>query len=363
MRQLSPSGSSTRWSGRRLTVERWRRPSKRKHLMLAAMMVRPLKSVSLFAMLFANVASTSLAEPKPLLTIEKASGGIAFSPDGKNLAAAVPGDTWRPTNIKFWNATTGKELFLLKGHTSNIWFISFSPDGKRLATNENWHVKIWDLKTRKQLRSWQMPAFTRSVIFINDDQVAVGSDDGRIRIWDVAASRRVNVLKGHTDWVPGLALSPDGRKLASGSLDMTAKLWDLTSGKMIRSFKGHDWYVGRVSFGPQGKRLISASDDKTARIWNVETGELIRTLRGHGDWVRYVAFSRNGDWAATASNDKTARVWNASTGKAVVTIKSNEEISSAVFCPLGQRLATADRGGTIKVWDLQSLINHRRPQD
>ena len=94
----------------------------------------------------------SIKTPKEILTINGDARYITFSPNGKRLAGNVPGATWRPTDIKIWECSTGKELMILKGHGANIWELSFSPDGKRLASNGNFMAKVWDLDAQKEIR-------------------------------------------------------------------------------------------------------------------------------------------------------------------------------------------------------------------
>jgi WD40 repeat protein len=293
----------------------------------------------------------------PIMTIEADGGYVVFSPDGKRFAGRVPGKSWRTTDVRVWEVASGKELFVLKGHTNGIWKISFSPDGKRLVTNENWEAKTWDLEQKKAIRSFKTPAFTRSSVFLSDGKrIATGHDNGRVLLWDADTGRRAGTLNGHTDWVVDLVLSPDGKHLASASVDMTAKIWDLETGKAIRTLSGHTWYLNRVDFGLNGERLVTSSDDMTAKIWNLKTGEELFTLRGHNEWVVGVALSPDGKWAVTGGNDGTARIWDATTGKKILTISDHaKRVSGVAFSPDGRILATAGHDKTIRLWDVHAL--------
>jgi hypothetical protein len=124
-----------------------------------------------------------------------------------------------------------------------------------------------------------------------------------------APSRQVRVLTGHTDWVVGVAFSPDGTLLATASDDRTARLWDTGTGALARTLTGHTKTVSGVVFSPDGALLATASIDRTARLWDTAAGALARVLAGHTDWVLGVAFSPDGALLATASNDETARLW------------------------------------------------------
>ena len=117
-------------------------------------------------------------------------------------------------------------------------------------------------------------------------------------------------LTGHTNWVCGVAFSPDGRLLAGGSDDETVRLWDPATAKHRRTLTGHTNWVRGVAFSPDGRLLASGSDDETVRLWDPATGEHRRTLTGHTNWVRGVAFSPDGQLLASCSNDMTVRLWD-----------------------------------------------------
>ncbi|MBP85918.1 MAG: hypothetical protein CMJ64_04245 [Planctomycetaceae bacterium] len=231
------------------------------------MITSPLSNFLLVLyILFVGCGTVCSAEPlTPIMTIKEAGRKVVFSPDDERLACNVPGKTWRPTDVKVWEVATGKEVVVLRGHTTNIWQLSFTPDGKRLATSGSDEVKVWDFARAKEVASFKTPAFTRSAVFTHDGKrVATGDDNGGIILWDVETAKPLRTLKGHKDWVVDLALSPDGKQLASASVDLTAKVWDLDSGRMIRTLKGHTWYLNCVAFSPNGKRLITGADDMTA---------------------------------------------------------------------------------------------------
>ena len=114
-------------------------------------------------------------------------GGLAYSPDGLNVATASYDRT-----VKMWEAATGKELVTLAGHGATVEAVAFSPDGKVLAS---------------------------------------GSYDGTVKLWDWAAGKELAMFAGHSNMIRSLAYSPDGKTGASGSHDNTIKLWDVASGR------------------------------------------------------------------------------------------------------------------------------------
>jgi WD40 repeat protein len=166
----------------------------------------------------------------------------------------------------------------------------------------------------------------------------------------------VMTLRGHSDEVYGIAISPDGKRIASCSEDKTIKIWDASTGAELMTLSGHEDSIWSISYSPDGKRIVSGGDDKTVKVWDAGTGAEEMTLRGHDDWVSSVAFSPDGKHIASGSADKTIKVWNATSGDELMTIRGHElEIGSVSFSPDGKRVVSGSMDfvaeQTIKVWD------------
>ncbi|OYE04064.1 WD40 repeat domain-containing protein [Nostoc sp. 'Peltigera membranacea cyanobiont' 232] len=278
---------------------------------------------------------------------------VSFSADGKTLASGSDDNT-----IKLWNLETGKEIRTLKGHNSSVSSVSFSPDGKTLASGSyDKTIKLWNLETGKEIRTLKgHNSFVFSVSFSADGKtLASGSYDKTIKLWNLETGKEIRTLKGHDSYVFSVSFSADGKTLASGSYDKTIKLWNLETGKEIRTLKGHDGIVYSVSFSADGKTLASGSVDKTIKLWNLETGKEIRTLRGHDGFVYSVSFSPDGKTLASGSEDKTSKLWNLETGKEIRTLKGHDiPVLSVSFSADGKTLASGSEDKTIKLWNLET---------
>jgi WD40 repeat protein/serine/threonine protein kinase len=297
-------------------------------------------------------------------------GHVAFSPDGEQLA--TEGDK----TVQIWDVATGHEvLHALRGHTSLLSGIDYSPDGRHLALgSEDKTVRIWDAKTsQEKLALPAQSAPIQSMSFSHDGRwlaLATGDGssraDGDITIWDTRTGQHVRTLRGHTGWVYCAIFSPDGRRLASGGVDETVKLWDFETGGEVLTLHEHRGPVRSVDFSPDGTRLISASHDGTVRLWDAtplrnETGPEALTL-SHGACVRCVAFSPNGRHLASAGDDASVKIWDIALGRAGVASSLPKNLSGGTglkvklaFNHDGSLLALGSDGGRdggrLKVWE------------
>ncbi|MEH1919359.1 trypsin-like peptidase domain-containing protein [Nostoc sp.] len=181
--------------------------------------------------------------------------------------------------------------------------------------------------------------------------LASGSYDDTIKIWNISTGQEIRTLNGHSGSVNSVAFSPDGRTLASGS-DETIKIWNIATGQEIRTLNGHSSSsIRSVAISPDGRTLASSSYDETIKIWNIATGQEIRTLTGHFYIVNSVAISPDGRTLASGSYDDTIKIWNIATGQEIRTLEGDYTVNSVAFSPDGRTLASGSHN-TIKIWNI-----------
>jgi WD40 repeat protein/class 3 adenylate cyclase/tRNA A-37 threonylcarbamoyl transferase component Bud32 len=290
----------------------------------------------------------------------------AFSPDG---LYAVTGSFDK--TAKVWSLENDKECSRLIGHTSNVWSVAFSPDGKSLATGSGetvWGassemgvdntVRVWDVSTgeeRQVLRGHTSNVW--SVAFSPDGlQLATGSADRTIRVWDTETGHVIRQFDAHEGFVLDLAFSPDGLSLVSGGRDFVAILWDVQKGLERYRLKRHAGPVAAVAFHPSGRWLATGSWDRTARIWDMESGQEIHCLGGHSANIEAVAFSPDGSLLATGGKDNSIRLWDPSSGEQVALWLGTPpaSVTSLAFSPDGRRLLSGSGDHSAKVWDVET---------
>ena len=276
--------------------------------------------------------------------------GVSFSPDGRLLATASEDGTAR-----LWDPATGEHLRTLAGHADGVRGVAFSPDGRLLATaSADLTARVWDPATGQHLRT--LTGHTNSVwsvTFSPDGRLlATASTDGTARVWDPATGKHLRTLAGYAGRVRDVAFSPDGRLLATASTDQAARVWDPAVGQHLRTLTGHANGVWGVAFSPDGRLLATASRDGTARVWDPATGEHLRTLAGHTNSVWRVAFSPDGRLLATTSTDLTARLWDPAAGQHLRTLAGHVgRVRGVAFSPDGRLLATTSDDNTARLWN------------
>jgi WD40 repeat protein len=202
---------------------------------------------------------------------------MALSPNGKTLAIGeyYGGEKGFPFRgkIKLFDADTGEEQAMLE-RPDPSWpsgSLAFSPDGKTLAAGLGpffgHGVVLWDLGTKK--RKEIAKGAVNSIAFSPDGKtLAVATDN--VRLYDVATGEEKAFLHGHKErGVNAVAFSPDGKTLASASMDNTVKLWDVALAKEKATLTGHSDGVLCVAFSPDGTMLASGSMDKSIRLWDL----------------------------------------------------------------------------------------------
>jgi hypothetical protein len=189
----------------------------------------------------------------------------------------------------------------------------------------------------------------------NGKYIASGSTDLTIKLWDVNSDNCLKTFIGHSGKVESVCFSPDGKYLASGSNDKTIKLWEENSGNCIKTFIGHSDHVNSVAFSPDGKYLASGSTDKTIKIWDLTNGKCLKTFSGHTAYVSTVCFSPNGKSIISGSADSKIKKWDLSSGICLKTLIGHKSVVNNVcFSPDGKTFASSSWDETIKIWDMNS---------
>jgi WD40 repeat protein/serine/threonine protein kinase len=290
-----------------------------------------------------------------LLTL-KSSGRInhvAYSRDGRLAACASDNGT-----ITLWDASTGQQHRILKGHQGTVFCIAFSPDGKHLASSsQDGHVIVWNIETGNKEADFPWGAQQVGIAYHPDGKhLASAAGDG-IRIWDIQSGKVEHLLIHQAAlWV---AYSHDGTRLASWGLEAGGgvKVWNTANGMETLSLQKGEDRVVCVAFSPDDKLVAGAGLDGNARVWDVRKGQESFVARGHGP-VHSVAFSPDGLLLATAAQDRTIAIWHTRRGQELYTFRGHADaVRSVAFSPIGHRILSGSLDQTIKIWDTSKLAD------
>ncbi len=280
---------------------------------------------------------------------------VAFSLDGRRLATTDGHGT-----VRVWDSQTLKEVRNVRGHTGSVICCVFSADGRRLATaGSDRTVKVWDLTAEREPRSTGiLGGLVLAVVPASDGRgyravAGLTGDRGVQQVWAWTQGRRRQwLLPAPSGSVRGVALSPDGRRVATANADGTATVWDVSAEHRVHTLAGHEGAVRAVAFSPDGRRLASAGQDRVVKVWDAEGGEL-HTLRGHAGQVNAVAIDPTGRRLASAGADRVVKVWDLDSGRELADLPfPAEEVTAVAFDAAGRYLAAAGRDGAVHVWDL-----------
>ncbi len=402
---------------------------------------------------FAELFDAVSGEPRATLEACSATNVSlkAFSPDGRTIAV-LHIDQWSSrTTLRTWDSLTGRLLAELRGHSGDLEEFRFSRDSRSLVS-ASWDgtARLWDLRMPSEalarssvggriafspdgtllmatggmiaLDGWRqvldagtvedrLPSAKGTAVFGPDGrwfaailQSGVGKDGkgtAAAAILETATGDQRRLFAAEGDDVAAIALSPDGRRLATCSMgrpgvhEAVVRVWNAEDGREMASFRAesilnrfqgpkmtldrggerllfagrnrvHLWDIaaGRevwsmegwsAFMAPDGRRVLVVDSQASQDVWIVDsaTGKTLVTLPVHPHAAVSGAFSPDGDRVATAGGwDRTARIWDAGTGRLLMVLEHEHPVEAVVFSPDGRSLATTSMAGVVRVWDV-----------
>jgi tRNA A-37 threonylcarbamoyl transferase component Bud32 len=250
-------------------------------------------------------------------------------------------------------AATPAPTAVLSTSAGAVWAVAFDPASDTVAMGvEDGSVRLWDLasKTIKETLSAHRGNVWASRFSPSGDLLATAGDDGAIKLWKSSHPVALRVFQ-HPTAVRALAFGPDGKTLFAGDHDGGLRVWSVDADEPL--VKGEQpGAVHAVAISPNGETLASAGSDKIVRLWNAKTLAQKLPLEGHAGPVYGLSFDHDGGRLASVGWDKTVRIWDASSGQLLKSWPGHDaDIWGVAFSPTGSTLATGGLDGTIKLWN------------
>lgn len=284
--------------------------------------------------------------------------GTAWSPDGKQLALATSIGVFvldsQGSNVQFILDTTGA-----------VECVTFSPDGKLLATGEeSGLVRIWENGSGKEILALggHLRKVNRTAFSPDGKWLVSGSDDRSVRLWDIEKGQAAWVTEENVKEIEGVAFSPDGKTVISGGLDFHLKVWDAGSGKLLLDV-ANPAVIYDVAYSPDGKTIYTSLGNMTVRSWDAATGQPQEVMGGVATLISSLAVSADGKYIAAGDVSGKVYVWDQEGNR--VSSFANERLlrnisldfdytNQVAFLPDSKRLSSGIWDDTLVIWNVET---------
>jgi WD40 repeat protein len=282
----------------------------------------------------------------------------AFSPNGQMIVSGSADCT-----VRVWSSATGMQQHVMNGHDKGVRLCTFSPDNRYIVSgSSDYTLRLWDVTTGIQQCVMNGHAGrVNSVTFSRDGKLVISSsNDYTIRIWDAVTGAQYHTMHtGGLGEVRSVAFYVDTGRFISVSYDWDRNdhaicAWDLrvTTGPEPLYMRGHEGTINSVVISGNNRFMMSGSSDCTIRLFSFGDAQLT-TLNLHESSVNSVTVSPDNQSIISGSDDCTVLVWDISEGTRQDVISNHEgQVTTIAFSPTGQLVVAGFHDGTIRMWNV-----------
>jgi WD40 repeat protein len=310
------------------------------------------------------------------------SPGLAFSPDGRTLAAfgtTQPGVLEnRPfiDVISLWDVATGQQLNSWTGHVGGAYCGTFTSDGKSLITGgRDQAIRLWDVPTGKEIRRFRVAAPAVGHLVLSPDEKLLAGIESKgavlpsgltwsatnnVRIWELATGKELQhfTIPGAQEYgnngVVGFAFTPDGNGILTGGVGRFAQRWDLATGRLLREYDLGSHAVWGMAVSADGKLLAALGAGTSVRLIDLASGNVLSPSNGHSSPVHWGFLTPDGKTAVTGGGEPQIILWDTALGNERKRLATQTAyLRCLAIAPDGRTLyALGNDGGQVEVWDI-----------
>jgi WD40 repeat protein len=275
---------------------------------------------------------------------------LALTPAGDVLAAGNKNGL-----VELFDSSSGELRQTLRGHSGGVFSLAADPLGRWIfSAGKDGKIIRWSVASSEKLSEWDNGEKVLTLAVSPDGKIlASGGGDAQIVLRDSETGAVLNRLIGHSRQLAfnGLAFSPDGALLASGAMDQKVLVWEVASGKIRYELSGHAEGVQSVSFSRDGKLLASAGNDGKIVLWNTTRGHRVREWNGHEGKIYALRFSPDSKLLISSGNDGSVRLWEAATGS-LLRVLQGHSAGVMDLMPWGGVIFSASLDGSLRRWNV-----------
>lgn len=262
-------------------------------------------------------------------------------------------------------AQEGISLSLEEGKSGAVWDLVLAPDGKTLfSCGRDSTAKSWDLRTGESIRSFRPDPSTLITALDLDYTgtfLALGDMQGRLSVWNARSGVQYYTAPAHGQYITGLAVMPDGKRVVTAGRDDRVRVWQLDDGVPLLEIEANMLWVQAVAVTPDGTLIAAAGQDGRIALWQATDGAPAGELGRHSRFARALHFSADGRYLFSSGADGRVKVWDMETRALYREIALDQGYAHSLDLNRSEeKLLIGRMDGTMEIWDWRRRLVHRK---
>ncbi len=302
------------------------------------------------------ILTTSLGHADRIVSVD-------FSQDGKYMVTGSLDNT-----VKLWDISLGKEIRTYYGLPDMVSTLTCDFKNNLLVASDlSDMVKIWNLATGQEIATFSESLVLQLALSHDNRFLLTGNEVNEMKIWDLEKKEKIKDFNDHTDHFSvlfgdqnsALFFDQNDQPFLAESSNTKVSVWNLAQKKVYRSFTGHKDDVFIIAVSADGKLLASEDGDHTIRVWNIETEQLVSEFNSHPHNVSTLCFSSDNNQLVASTNNDFITLWDVNSGALIREFYGGEDILTTEFLNGDTFIAAICSDDSLKVWDTESgeLVN------